>query len=149
MDIITVPQKVYDQMEELKDKQGFVSNVFDLISTIYCHDLHEWLYSSNQVNAEQSKWREKQFIKYFYGELEIKPEEPKLYNVYYKIGSSMHGDWDVYIGMQWFQGRTGITTADNEERFWKEKFTMSDIKGFELAAEVKFPESALHEIEDD
>ena len=59
MDIITVPQKVYDQMEELKDKQGFVSNVFDLISTIYCHDLHEWLYSSNQVNAEQSKWREK------------------------------------------------------------------------------------------
>lgn len=149
MKTITVPQKVYEEMKEIRDKQGFISDAFDLVSTMYASNLHSWLYHSVQMSKETSRQHEEQFVKYFYGELNVEPEPEKLYNVYYKIGKSMHGDWNIYVGAVWFQGRVGIDTADNEERFYEEKFTMSDIKLFESSAEMKFPKSALHEVDED
>lgn len=147
METITVPQKVYEQMEEIKDRHGLISNCFAIIRDANFEEfeeLREWLYSDS-ITIDVSCIREKQFVGYYYNRLDVKPEEEK-YLVYHWSGIDLYEE-TILSGLTY---ESGVTHMDwNYDASDFKPLTKEQIAQFQNDSGIVIPEDWLHEVNED
>lgn len=140
-----VDKQLYEQLKELKDRSLDLHEVYRLLdeSTIRFDAAYWWLYMN--TDPKTNRLHEKNMLNWMDGNIEIKPEPEKKYQVYCSIGRDGGTD-------EWFTGiyrnnylLSIISWCENPD----EKFTFltkSEIEEFQDRTGIKFPQSAWHEI---
>lgn len=140
-----VDKQLYEQLKELKDRSFDLHEVYGLLDedTTRFNAAYWWLYMNKDPRF--NRLHEKHMLNWMDGNIEIKPEPEKKYQVYCSIGRDGGSD-------EWFTGiyrnnylLSIISWCENPD----EKFTVltkSEIEEFQDRTGIKFPQSAWHEI---
>lgn len=141
-----VDKELYKQLKKLKDRSDNLCDVYGILSSDTENEFNDAFWWFNPiVGDDKGRLHEKHMLNWMDGNIEIKPEPEKKYQVYCSIGRDGGSD-------EWFTGiyrnnylLSIISWCENPD----EKFTVltkSEIEEFQDRTGIKFPQSAWHEI---
>ena len=148
IDVITVPEQVYEEMKEIKEDSVYLSNAFTQLQLNRFDDAYKWIYGI----MHDAPLREQKFTQYFYGKLDIKPEL-KHYRVYKEWHTDTTEDLGrqvFYVGLDqlWIEERPqDFVPALYQNSYTFDILTQQDIDEFERGHNVKIPQDWIHKID--